>query len=200
MSDMWEVDLTGQTAESLDRVDVGPGWYWATLKLANTDPHSGKLETVWDVDMPGGLRGEVRDNYNSPAYEYDAQKRLTLARRFSTWAKRIGLVSAADNGKVLSLDPSIAVGTRRVIHVIVETYIKEDGKEGKASKIPWAAIYTVDRPEIPVEARVALGLPPLPGQMPANSAETPGRKPKLPSSATTLGPYKVGNAPNPFDI
>lgn len=200
MSDMWEIDLRGQTADNLDRVDVGPGWYWATLKRADTDPQTGKLETAWDVEMPGGRRGTVRDNYNSPAYEYDEQKRLNLARRFATWAKRVGLVTAADNGKVLILDPSLAVGTRRVICVISEKYVRDDGTETMTSKIPWAAIYTEDRPEIPAEARLALGLAPLPGQVAPAEKKKPGPKPKLQLAAPPLAKPSAAPGYDPLDL
>lgn len=200
MSDMWEIDLRGQTVDSLDRVDVGPGWYWATLKRADTDPQSGKLETAWDVELPGGRRGTVRDNYNSPAYEHDEQKRINLARRFATWAKRVGLVTAQDNGKVLSLDPSLAVGTRRIICVISEKFTREDGTEGMVSKIPWAAIYTDDRPEIPAEVRVALGLMPLPGQVAPAVSKKPGPKPKVQTAATTLAQPAAAAKHDPLDL
>ena len=94
-------------------------------------------------------------------------------------------------GKVFSFDPAKLIGIQRVIKIT-----RGPGKDKPAdsrhfSNIDYGCYYALDRPEIPVEERLRMGLALLPGQVAPKEAVL-GSTEKTKSAPPREGTAKPG--------
>lgn len=168
-----KVDLTQDRPEDLDAMRVPAGYYLVTC-TAHEKGHEHE-EIIWKFRVDSALfKGQTLESrLGNPEMAMSDEDAKGQWKRLKIWFKRLGLVSDADAGKNVEVNPAGCVGKQFVLQMADNFFV---GKKGDQVNIPrpgYAGIYGLDHPEVPPAERVRLGLRLLPGQNVDEAATAP---------------------------
>jgi hypothetical protein len=151
---------------------VASGYHMATTERAHVDK-DGRLNIVWRIESAPWAGHVIADKYLLPSMCMTQEALPECIRRYWIVLYRLGLVTKEQRGQPINLELPKLLGIRRVLHVKREPSKKNPTDPKLWSNIVYGAIWSTDRPEIPVEDRIRLGLPLLAGQTPPKLFDTP---------------------------
>lgn len=198
MTTNWNLDFGGQTIDAVDKSAGTPpdGYYRAKLTEAMPDDDH-RLEFKFTICHGLQAGRKVSGKLNNPGLADTPEHRESALKKARVWAVRLGLVPKEAEGKVASVNWSLAYGREVVVKVSSKTYKKkkdgvETGETGTWQEIDYAGVYPLDHADLNGPTRTELGLPLLPGQSATdpkagkgNGKSTPGAVSGAPATAPT---------------
>lgn len=161
----WKLDLKNDTADTLDALRPGPGWYRVTLEDTGENAETGNQEFKFRIAGPTMTGGIHTEFLNRPDLAQTEHQLAICVKKAKNWAKRLGLITDTDLGHDdVDIEWAKAIGRELVLHLNERSYFDQKTQAQKSvTQIDWAP-YPLDHQGIPAAARVTLGLPLLPGQ------------------------------------
>jgi hypothetical protein len=198
----FEFDVPDQDPEADEmNCKVTAGFHLARVARTWTDKQ-GKLKIAWEIESPPWKGHVVIDSFANPALAMTQEEQAGQVRRLWLFAYRMGQCKKEDRGKRLALNEAALVGVRRVIEVERRRNSKKPDDTREYSNIAYDGRWDLDRPEIPVEDRIRLGLALLPGQVAPSAAASPATvvTPPVPSKNAHVTPGVPAMAFDPSEI
>lgn len=152
----FELDLTGETSESLDAFGTAPaGWYFLTVDDVEEDQD--RMVFHYRIAKGPFAGSKLRDWLHDPEY-VDPEKADFHRRKASMYASRLELINANDAGKRVEIDWTAVVGKEVVGFVQIRA-----SDRGEFNELKMGALFpNLDHPKCPADCRAALRGDPLP--------------------------------------
>lgn len=177
------------------------GWYLARVVRTLIDK-DGRLCVTWMVEVGAHAGERIMDRLAVPALCMRSEEVPEAARRMWVFTCRMGITKKEEKGMRVNWTEAQLIGIRRVIEVKRGRAAKKPDDPKEWSNIVYGAYFDVDRTEIPVEARVAMGLPLLAGQTMPTAAEMGAKvvTPPTPSKNSGVQPGVPSMAFDPSEV
>jgi hypothetical protein len=177
MAEAWGIDAAGLTPDAAEEAHAIPGAHLMTIQNVEIIDNGAAMAITYRINSPPCTGVVLRpEKFNNAKFAASSEDMAKQSKRFRIWAIRVGLVRKEDyvmdqkTGLIIScppIDPTKAIGRQLVVVCVNDSYVNKDGKVVQTCKPGYVAnsIFPLDHPEIPVEDRIRLGLPLLPGQV-----------------------------------
>jgi hypothetical protein len=163
---MWKLDFSNETPEQVDLAagTIPAGYHRARLESQDDDLETGAKRLTFKLSHGLHTGKRLTERVNNPDFVDGDESKMWAAKRAKIFVTRMGAIPRDATG-IVEPDWARCVGQEYVIKVKHREY---QGKSGTATavEVDFGGIFDLNHKDIPVEARVDLGLPLLPGQKP----------------------------------